>query len=100
MQLCILKGLLVLLSAFTYLPTIQFVSIFVISNRLNTTYLLKQLFTTQLGTIQILCNHWTGWVGSEISLFCLLTLHIERVGGLENPPKHAYVIFEWSLTLN
>ena len=21
----------------------------------------------------------------------------QRVGGLENPPKHAYIIFEWSL---
>jgi hypothetical protein len=45
--------------------------------------------------------HWTGWVGgwmdSEIGHFYLLTVHIEWVGRLENPPKHAYVIFEWSL---
>ena len=31
-----------------------------------------------------------GWV-------CLLTVYREWVGGLENPPKHAYIIFEWSL---
>ena len=27
------------------------------------------------GTIQILRKHWTGWVGSEISHFWLLTVH-------------------------
>ena len=26
-----------------------------------------------------------------------MSIMIEWVGGLENPPKHAYVIFEWSL---
>ena len=36
-------------------------------------------------------------MGSEIGLFALLTVHREWVSGLENPPKHAYVIFEWSL---
>ena len=29
----------------------------------------------------------------------LLTNRTQRVGGLENLPKHAYVIFEWSLML-
>ena len=27
----------------------------------------------------------------------LHTNHTQRVGGLENDPKHAYIIFEWSL---
>ena len=39
------------------------------------------LYRCPLGIIQILRKHMTGWVG-----------------GLENPPDHAYVIFEWSLT--
>ena len=30
----------------------------------------------------------------------LLTNSTQRVGGLENAPKHSYVIFEWSLKLN
>ena len=33
-----------------------------------------------LGTIQILLNLWTGWVGSEISHFCLITVQREWVG--------------------
>ena len=37
-------------------------------------------------------------MGSEIGHFCLLTVHREFVGGLENPPKHAYVTFEWPLS--
>ena len=36
------------------------------------------------------------WVGSEIDHFGLLTEQRGLVGGLENHPKHAYVIFEWS----
>ena len=32
------------------------------------------------GTIQILRNHWTGWVGSENGHFCLLPVHREWVG--------------------
>ena len=34
----------------------------------------------RLGTIHILRKHWTGWVGSEIGHFCLLTVHREWVG--------------------
>ena len=45
------------------------------------------------GTIQILRKHWNSGIGH----FCLLTVHREWVGGLENAPKHAYVIFQWSL---
>ena len=41
--------------------------------------------TSQLGTIQILCKHWTGWVGSKVGHFCLLTVHKDWMGGLENP---------------
>ena len=39
-------------------------------------------------------------MGSEIGHFRLLTVLTQRVGGLENPPKHASVIFEWSLINN
>ena len=38
-------------------------------------------------------------LGSEMGHFCLLTVHRGWVGGLENTPKHAYVIFELSLCL-
>ena len=41
-------------------------------------------------------NGMGGWV-KKLAIFCLLTVHREWVDGLENPPKHAYVIFEWSL---
>ena len=37
------------------------------------------------------------WVGSKIGHFCLQAVHRKYVGGLDNPPKHAFVIFEWSL---
>ena len=33
----------------------------------------KRTFVLGWGTIQILCNHWNGWVGSENGHFCLLT---------------------------
>ena len=52
---------------------------------------------TALGTIYYVSTGLGGWVGSEIGHFCLLAVHRDWVGGLENPPKHAYVIFEWSL---
>ena len=32
------------------------------------------------GTIQILRNHWTGWVGSANGHFCLLSVHRGWVG--------------------
>ena len=35
-------------------------------------------------------------MGSEIGHFCLLTVHREWVGGLDNLQKHAYIVFEWS----
>ena len=46
-----------------------------------------------LGTIQVLRNNWTGWVGSENSHACLLSVH----SGSEKVQKSGYVIFEWSL---
>ena len=33
-----------------------------------------------LGTIQILRNHWTGWVGSKNGHFCLLSVNRGWVG--------------------
>ena len=38
------------------------------------------LHYTALGTIQILRNHWTRWVGSEHAIFCLLSVHRGWVG--------------------
>ena len=35
---------------------------------------------TLIGTIQILCNHWTGWVGPNNRHFCLLSVQRGWVG--------------------
>ena len=43
-----------------------------------------------LGTIQILRKHWTGWMGSEIGHFCLLTVHREWVGGFKIISKNMH----------
>ena len=43
-------------------------------------WLTSILDLTSLGTIQIFRKHWTGWVGSEMGHFYLLTVHKEWVG--------------------